>query len=105
VLGGNLGSEVLLALTLAILVRAFGASTSFATALVINVGVGLFSGLIPIPGGIGVAEGALFVGLTAAGIDEPTAVVCAISYRLCTYYLPPIWGWFAFHQLQREGLF
>ena len=44
------------------------------------------------------------VGLTAAGIDEATAFAAAICYRLCTYYLPPIWGWFAFHRLERTGL-
>ena len=44
------------------------------------------------------------VGLTAVGIDEATAFAAAICYRLCTYYLPPIWGWFAFHRLERTGL-
>ena len=33
------------------------------------------------------------VGLTAAGIDQATAFAAAICYRLCTYYLPPVWGW------------
>jgi glycosyltransferase 2 family protein len=105
ILGGNLGSELLLAATLTVVVHAFGASASYLTLLVVMVGVGLFASLIPVPGGIGVVEGALVIGLTAAGIDQATAIVCAVTYRLCTYYLPPIWGWFAYRELRRQHLF
>jgi glycosyltransferase 2 family protein len=55
---------------------------------------------MPIPGGIGVTEGALTVGLTAAGLPESTAFAVAILYRLASFYLPPVWGWFAFRWLQ-----
>jgi uncharacterized membrane protein YbhN (UPF0104 family) len=105
ILGGNLGSELLLAATLTVVVRAFGSSASYLTLLVVMVGVGLFASLIPVPGGIGVVEGALVIGLTAAGIGQATAIVCAVTYRLCTYYLPPIWGWFAYRELRRQHLF
>ena len=64
----------------------------------------IFASIIPIPGGIGVSEGVLMVGLTAAGIDQAVAFAAAICYRLWTYDLPPIWGWFAFHRLERTGL-
>jgi glycosyltransferase 2 family protein len=101
---GNLGSDLLLATTLWIVLRAYHTSASFATVLAVNVGVSLFAGLIPVPGGIGISEGALTVGLLAAGIDQATALVCAVSYRLCTYYLPPIWAWFAYRRLARDGL-
>lgn len=105
ILGGNAASELLLALTLTIVVHAFDASASFATLVVVNVGVALFASLIPVPGGIGVVEGSLVIGLTAAGIPQATAIVCSVTYRLCTYYLPPIWGWFAYRALRRRGLF
>jgi uncharacterized membrane protein YbhN (UPF0104 family) len=105
IIGGNMASEILLSLTLTIIVHAYGQSTSFATLLVVNVGVGLFASFIPIPGGIGVVEGALVVGLTATGVDQSTAVVCALTYRLFTYYLPPIWGWFAYRSMRKRGLF
>ena len=100
----NLGAEVLLASTLGLVLVSLGTSLSLATLLVVNVSVTFFAALIPVPGGIGVAEGALVVGLTAAGLDEATAFAAAICYRLCTYYLPPIWGWFAFHRLEKSGL-
>jgi uncharacterized membrane protein YbhN (UPF0104 family) len=105
IIGGNMASEVLLAVTLTIVVRAYGASASFLTFLVVTVGVALFASFIPVPGGIGLVEGSLVIGLTAAGIGQATAIASAITYRLCTYYLPPIWGWFAYRALRRRGLF
>ena len=77
---------------------------SLATLLVVNVGVTFFAALIPVPGGIGITEGALVVGLTAAGLDQATAFAAAICYRLSTYYLPPIGGWFAMRRLEKTGL-
>jgi uncharacterized membrane protein YbhN (UPF0104 family) len=51
-----------------------------------------------------VDEWPVVVGLTAAGLDQATASAAAICYRLCTYYLTPIWGWFAFRRLEKTGL-
>jgi glycosyltransferase 2 family protein len=100
----NLGAELILACTLGVVLVSLGTSLSLATLLVVNVGVSFFAGLIPIPGGVGVTEGAMVVGLTAAGVDQATAFAAAICYRLCTYYLPPIWGWLAFRRLEKTGL-
>jgi len=100
----NLTAEVLFACTLGMVLLALGTSLPLATLLVVNVGVSFFAGMIPVPGGIGVTEGALMVGLTAAGLDQATAFAAAICYRICTYYLPPIWGWMAFRHLERAGL-
>jgi glycosyltransferase 2 family protein len=74
------------------------------TLLVINVCVSLFAGLMPVPGGIGVTEGALMFGLTAAGVDQATAFAATMCYRLITFYLPPIWGAAAFHHMEQTGL-
>ena len=67
----SLGAEVLLASTLGLVLVSLGTSLSLATLLVVNVGVTFFAALIPVPGGIGVTEGALVVGLNAAGLDRP----------------------------------
>ena len=104
VIGGNLGAEILFALTLALVLEAFNAPVPLGTLLVINVCVSLFAGLMPVPGGIGVTEGALIAGLTAAGVDQATAFAATISYRMITFYLPPIWGAACFHRLERAGL-
>jgi uncharacterized membrane protein YbhN (UPF0104 family)/tRNA A-37 threonylcarbamoyl transferase component Bud32 len=98
--GGNLAAEVLFAASLGGFARAFGYDLGLGDLLVINVSVALLAGVMPVPGGIGVTEGALTFGLAAAGLPESTAFAVAITYRLAAFYLPPIWGWFAFRWLQ-----
>jgi uncharacterized membrane protein YbhN (UPF0104 family) len=56
-----------------------------------------------LPGGIGVAEAGLTAGLVAPGIPEETALAAALIHRLLTYYLPPIWGFWALRWLGRYG--
>ena len=99
-LGGNLASEVLFAASLGVFARALGYPVGLGELLLINVSTALLAGLMPIPGGIGVTEGALTIGLTAAGLPESTAFAVAILYRTACFYLPPIWGWCAFRWLQ-----
>ncbi len=70
--------------------------------MLINTVVSLFAGLLPIPGGIGVTEAGLTYGLTAAGLSSETAFTIAIAYRFCSFYLPPIWGWFCYHWLVKR---
>jgi uncharacterized protein (TIRG00374 family) len=100
--GGNLASELLFALSLGAFTHALGYDVALGELLLINVAVALLAGLMPIPGGIGVTEGGLTLGLTAAGVPESAAFAIAIIYRLASFYLPPIWGWFAFRWLQRN---
>ena len=71
--------------------------------LLINISVGLLSGLIPVPGGIGVAEGGLTYGLVLAGVPEEKALAAVLLYRLASFYLPPVWGYFAMRWLERRG--
>ena len=68
----------------------------------INVSVALLSGLIPVPGGIGVTEGGLTYGLVQVGLPEEVALAAALMYRLASFYLPPIWGFFAMRWLERH---
>jgi uncharacterized membrane protein YbhN (UPF0104 family)/tRNA A-37 threonylcarbamoyl transferase component Bud32 len=100
--GGNLASELLFALSLGAFARMLGYSVPLGELLLINVSVSLLAGLMPIPGGIGVSEGGLTVGLAAAGVPTSAAFAIAIMYRLASFYLPPVWGWFAFRWLQRN---
>jgi uncharacterized protein (TIRG00374 family) len=67
------------------------------------VSASMLSGLIPVPGGIGAAEAALSAGLIAMGVDKSTAFAIAITQRLCTFYLPPIWGYVSLRWLSRKG--
>jgi uncharacterized membrane protein YbhN (UPF0104 family) len=59
--------------------------------------------LVPTPGGIGGVEAVLAAGLTAAGVPSAVAATSVIVFRLLTWWLPVIPGWFAFTALQRRG--
>jgi uncharacterized membrane protein YbhN (UPF0104 family) len=72
-LGGNLAAEILFASSLGGFARAFGYDVGLGELLLINVSTALLAGFMPVPGGIGITEGALTVGLTAAGLPESTA--------------------------------
>jgi uncharacterized membrane protein YbhN (UPF0104 family) len=102
-LGGNFVAQFLLALILGATVLAFGQSATLAELLLTNTLVSLFSGVMPIPGGIGVSEAAIAFCLTAIGIPGATAAAIAIVFRLLTFYLPPIWGGFAMRWLRRQA--
>ncbi len=99
-LGGNLGSTLLFAAALGVFARALGTSVSFSDLIVIIISVSLLAGLLPVPGGIGVVEGGLTFGLVAAGMPEESAFAAVILYRIATFYLPPLWGFFALRSLQ-----
>ena len=101
--GGNLLSQVLMALTLGLCLRTFGGQLNLSTLIVIYVAAALFGGFMPVPGGIGVMEAALMSLLIAAGIEPTTATATALLFRGATFYLPPIWGWFALRWLQRHS--
>ncbi len=98
-MGGAVATEVLYAAGLTVCVLAVGGSINIGEAIFINVVVSLFAGLMPIPGGIGVAEAGLVAGLTSVGVDSEIAVAAVVVYRLMSYYLPPIWGWFCLRWL------
>lgn len=87
---------MLFALALATFAQAVGFPVELGEVLLINIGVALLAGLLPVPGGIGVVEGGLTFGLVQAGVPEQIAFVAVLMYRLSTFYLPPIWGFFAF---------
>jgi uncharacterized membrane protein YbhN (UPF0104 family) len=98
----NVGAELLFAGALGLFARCLGYELPLAQLLVINLSVSLFASLIPVPGGIGVTEGALMVGLAAAGLPDSTALAVTMLFRFSTFYLPPIWGWVAMRWLQRH---
>jgi uncharacterized membrane protein YbhN (UPF0104 family)/tRNA A-37 threonylcarbamoyl transferase component Bud32 len=101
--GGNVGAECLYALTLGAACLAYGVHLTFAQLILVNTAASAFSRLIPVPGGVGAAEASLTAGLVAMGVDNSTAFAIAFTHRLCTYYLPPIWGYFSVQWLSREA--
>jgi len=101
-LGGSLATEILFAIALGLFALGLGTRVSLVDLLVLNMGIALINTVIPIPGGIGVSELGLTVGLTSAGMTEEAALAAVLLYRVSTFYLPPTWGFFALRYLQRN---
>jgi glycosyltransferase 2 family protein len=100
---GSLATEILFAVALGLFALGLGSRVGLTDLLVINISVSLLSSFIPVPGGIGVTELGLTVGLTSAGMEESAALAAVLLYRISTFYLPPVWGFFALRWLQRRS--
>jgi len=98
---GNLLVQLLYAMSLGAVCRGFGVEIAFSTLLLVNIGSSAISGLVPAPGGLGVAEATLAGALTAAGVPSTIAVAVTLTQRMLTTWLPTIPGWFALRMLER----
>jgi uncharacterized protein (TIRG00374 family) len=92
-LGGSFGSELLVATALSVSLRAFDDHLRLPVLIVVITLAGILGGVSPSPGGMGVVEAGMILGLTAAGVSEADATAAVFIQRLFTSYLPPIWGW------------
>ena len=101
-LGGNIASDLFFATSLGTFAWAFDTHVPFMDLVVIVISVSLLAGLLPIPGGVGVVEGGLALGLVGSGMPEEAAFAAVILYRLATYYIPPLWGFLALRWLERN---
>jgi len=101
--GGNVLSELTYSIALGATCLAYGLHLNLAQLVFVNESAAILSSVIPSPGGIGPAEAALAAGLIAMGVDQSTAFAVAVTQRLCTFYLPPIWGYFSLRWLTRHG--
>jgi uncharacterized membrane protein YbhN (UPF0104 family)/tRNA A-37 threonylcarbamoyl transferase component Bud32 len=101
-LGANLASRVILGTVLWFILQSIDAPLPLVTCLVVTVATNLLSGLVPVPGGIGVAEAAMTTFLGLAGLDSDTAFAAAVVFRIATFYIPAAQGYFATNWL-KEG--
>ncbi len=101
--GGSIAAELLYSLALGATCLAYGINLNLAQLVFVNSSAAVLSGLVPVPGGIGAAEASLAAGLIAMGVDESSAFAIAITQRLWTFYLPPIWGYASLQWLTRKG--
>jgi uncharacterized membrane protein YbhN (UPF0104 family) len=84
-------------------VEAFGGSLSVAVVAVVYLAGATIGQAAPTPGGLGAVEAALAAGLTAAGLDAGLAVSAVLLYRLVTFWLPTIPGYWAFNYLTKKN--
>ena len=91
--GGSFAQELVVAMALSVSLRAFDDHLRLPTLIVVIFLAGIIGGISPSPGGMGVVEAGMILGLTAAGVAESDATAAVFIQRLFTSYLPPIWGW------------
>jgi uncharacterized membrane protein YbhN (UPF0104 family) len=92
--GGTFAQRLLVAMALSVALRAFGDHLRLPILIVVITLAGFVGGVAPSPGGMGVVEAGMILGLTAAGVSEADAIAAVFIQRLFTSYLPPVWGWF-----------
>jgi uncharacterized membrane protein YbhN (UPF0104 family) len=100
--GGAVVAQTAVALALGASLHAFGQSLSLASLFVVITLASMLGGVSPVPGGMGVVEAGMILGLTAAGIGESQAVAAVFVQRLFTSYLPPIGGWFTLVAMRKK---
>jgi uncharacterized membrane protein YbhN (UPF0104 family) len=100
--GGSFGGELLVAMALSVSLRAFGDHLRLPVLIVVITLAGIIGGISPSPGGMGVVEAGMILGLTAAGVAEADATAAVFVQRLFTSYLPPIWGWITLVWMRRR---
>ena len=100
------GGSALLSLTLvgavACCVQAFGGDLAFAQVGAAYLVAVAISAIAPTPGNLGAIEAAMIAGLTGFGLADGVAVSATLTFRLATFWLPLLPGWFAMEVMQRR---
>jgi uncharacterized protein (TIRG00374 family) len=102
VLAGSALAQLAVVFSLGASLHAVGQRASLATLIAVNTLAAIVGGAVPVPGGAGVTEAGLIAGLTSAGIPQSQAAAAVLIQRLCTAYLPPIWGWLTLTWMRRR---
>jgi uncharacterized membrane protein YbhN (UPF0104 family) len=85
-------------------VTAFDGNLNIAVVAVVYLAGATIGQAAPTPGGLGAVEAALAAGLTAAGLDAGLAVSAVLLFRLVTFWLPTIPGYWSFTYLTKKNL-
>lgn len=81
---------------------AFDVHLSIAISLLVLTGGVAAASVTPTPGGVIGAEAGLAAGFIGFGVDAPTAIAIAVSYRVVSYWLPLIPGAATFFYIQQK---
>ena len=100
--GGALAAQLFVVFCLGAALHAFGDHLPLATMIVVLTAASMLGGVSPVPGGMGVVEAGMILGLTSAGLSQTHAVAATFIQRAVTAYLPPIWGWATLVWIRRK---
>ena len=102
IFGGMIIAQLAVAFALGTALHAYHQSLALPVILVVLTLGSMLGGVSPVPGGMGVVEAGMILGLKAAGVPDSAAVAAVFVQRLFTAYLPPIAGWFALMWLRKK---
>jgi undecaprenyl-diphosphatase len=101
--GGSALVTLAYAMTLVFSVEAFGGGLTIleiSTAFIVATTIATIA---PTPGGLGALEAAMIASLSGFGMDHGPAVGAVLAFRLATFWLPILPGWFTFAWMERNG--
>lgn len=101
--GGSALITFAYAATLGFSVEAFGGGLSvpeICTAFMVAVTIATIA---PTPGGLGALEATMIAALAGFGMDHGAAVGAVLTFRVATFWLPILPGWYTFAWMQRNG--
>ena len=101
--GAQVGVVMAYALALAASMWAVGADVSLSQVVLVHLVGGSLGAAVPVPGGLGAVEAGLIGGFTLMGVDAATATAGVLLYRLLTFWLPVLPGFYSFYWLERRG--
>lgn len=100
--GGASGSKVVTMAAFVVSARALGVSLSLASLGALFFVATTVGSAVPTPGGVGGVEAALTAALTSAGVDAATAASVVLLFRLVTFWIPVIPGWWFLQRVQKK---
>jgi undecaprenyl-diphosphatase len=100
--GGSAGLTLTYVVAMVCSVQAFGGGLSFAQIGAAYLAAVAIATLAPTPGGLGALESALIAALTGFGLSSGAAVSATLTFRLLTFWLPVLPGWFSLGWMQRN---
>lgn len=100
--GGSTGITVAYLVAFYACVEAFGGGLGVPQVGAAYLGASALAAVAPTPGGLGAFEAAMAAGLNSFGLDQGVAVSAVLTFRLITFWLPLLPGWWAFTDMQRR---
>lgn len=100
--GGSAGMTLTYVAAVACCVQAFGGDLTFSQVGAAYLVAVAIASIAPTPGNLGAIEAAMIAGLTGFGLADGIAVSATLTFRLATFWLPLLPGWFAMEVMQRR---
>jgi undecaprenyl-diphosphatase len=102
--GGAAAAKLVTIMAFAVSIKALGVDMPFSQVGALYMVGNTIGSAVPTPGGVGGIEAALTAMLLSAGVESATAASIVLLFRLATFWLPTLPGWYFLRRVQREGI-